>query len=394
VVLYTLVTIQFSIFRLLLFRMKTLLFSARIRRLLTAASLLILMIVVVPASRAVVVTGLYNVEFPVPDQSRQVRTAVFTKGLEEVLIRVSGNQSILQEIKPAGASAYVQQYSYADQPSDEKAAAGSRVTQSTAVTYILKVQYNAGKIISLLRENGQAVWGERRSEAVVWLGVRDGANRYVLKDSDASLLKAAVVQSANRRGLPIIWPINDLKDQQRLHFTDIWAAFAEPVKTASKRYTRGPAIVGRLSWTGSEWKGDWSLFVESSSYSWSLSGSDYNTLISEGIDLSADKIGKHYAVLERTDDTGPHLLVEINNIDSVQTYRKIQKFLDDLTAVRQTNAVRIDKENVVFRIDLRGDIDDFIRSVAIDKKLEPLVDSIQPGGGPEQQTVLRYSYRN
>jgi hypothetical protein len=354
-----------------------------------------LLIAVVPAARAVVVTGLYNVEFPVPDQSPHVRNAVFTKGLEEVLIRVSGNRSILQEIKPASASTYVQQYSYIEKPSDQKgdARSQSRATQPVAVSYMLNVKYNAGKITTLLRNNGQPVWGERRSEAVVWVAVRDGSNRYVLKDSDASLIKAAVTQSANRRGLPVIWPINDLKDQQQLGFTDLWAAFVGPVKTASKRYSKGPAIVGRLSWTGSEWKGDWSLFIESASHSWSLSGSDYNTVISEGIDLSADKIGRQYAVLDRTDTTGPHLLVEINNIDSVHTYRKIQKFLEDLAAVRQTNVVRIDKGNVVFRIDLRGDIDDFTRLVAIDRKLEPLVDSIEPGVGPEQQTVLRYSYR-
>ena len=375
--------------------MKALLFSAIIRRFLIAASLLLILAAVVPAAKAVVVTGLYDVEYPVPNQSRQVRNAVFAKGLEEVLIRVSGNRSIFREIKPASASTYVQQYSYLEKAPDEKGNAGSqsRATEPVAVSYRLKVQYNAGKIISLLRDNGQPVWGEHRSEAVVWVAVRDGTNRYVLKDSDTSLIKAAVTQSAIRRGLPVIWPINDLEDQQQLDFTDLWAAFAGPVRTASKRYSKGPAIVGRLLWTGNEWKGDWSLFIDSESHSWSLSGSDYNTVISEGIDLVAGKIGGHYAVLERTDAMGPHLLVEINNVDSVQTYRKIQKFLEDLAAVRQTNVVRIDQGSVVFRIDLRGDIDDFTRLVAIDRKLEPLVDSIAPGVGPQQQTVLRYSYR-
>lgn len=371
------------------------LLSVSARQSITAVSLLILLMVVVFTSPAAVVTGLYNVEFPVPDQSRKVRNAVFTKGLEEVLVRVSGNRSIMKEIKPANASAYVQQFSYVEKSVGEKVDAGSQrfATESAAISYSLKVKYNAGKIISLLRENSQPVWGEYRSEAVVWLAVRDGANRYVLKDSDASLLKASVVESANRRGLPIIWPINDLQDQQRLGFTDVWAAFAGPVRNASKRYSKGPAVVGRLSWTGSEWKGDWSLFVESSNYSWSLSGSDYNSVISQGMDHSADKIGKHYAVLERTDIAGPHLQVEIHNIDSVETYRKIQKFLEDLAAVRQTNVIRIDNDNVVFRVDLRGDIDDFTRLVAIGRNLEPLEDTIHPGAKPEQQLVLRYSYR-
>jgi len=370
--------------------MKTILSATHTLRFIAVASLLVLLVSIVPEASAVVVKNLYKVEFPVPDQSRIVRSAVFSKGLEEVLIRVSGSRSILQNVKPASASSYVQQFSYVEDQAGENTAG---VSQSANVSYLLKVQYNAGRIISLLRENGQPVWGEHRSEAVVWLAVRDGANRYVLKGSDNSLLKDSIELSANRRGLPVIWPVYDGKDRQQLPFADVWAAFGEPVKVASKRYTKGPAIVGRLSWTGSEWKGGWSLFVENSAYSWSLSGSDYNTVIAEGIDLSADKISKHYAVLERTGITEPDLLVEINNVDSVQTYRNIQKFLEGLTAVKQTRIARVENGLVAFLIDLRGDIDDFIRLVSTDKTLEPIVDSIQPGGDANQQTVLRYSYR-
>ena len=372
--------------------MKAILSVTNTTRYLVAASLLVLLVSFTPDASAVVVKNLYDVEFPVPDQSRHVRSAVFKKGLEEVLIRVSGSRSILQNVTPGNAASYVQQFHYIEDTKDEKTAG---VSQSKAASdwYTLKIQYNAGKIIGLLRENGQSVWGEHRSEAAIWLAVRDGSNRYVLKHSDSSLLRDSADLSASRRGLPLIWPIYDRKDQRQLPFVDVWAAFGEQVKVASKRYTKGPAIAGRLSWTGSEWKGDWSLFVENSAYSWSLSGSDYNTVIAEGIDLTADMIGKHNAVLDRTDITGPDLLVEINNVDSLQGYRKIQIFLEDLNAVRQTRVARLDKGQVVFRIDLRGDIDDFIRLVSTDKTLEPIVDSIQPGIGPHQQTVLRYSYR-
>jgi len=369
--------------------MKPILSVTNTTRYLVAASLLALLVSFTPEASAVVVKNLYAVEFPVPDQNRQVRSAVFKKGLEEVLIRVSGSRSILQNVTPGNAASYVQQFSYIEDTEDEKTA-----SKSASDWYTLKIQYNAGKIISLLRENGQSVWGEHRSEAVIWLAVRDGSNRYVLKDSDSSLLRNSAELSASRRGLPLIWPIYDRKDQQRLSFADVWAAFGEQVKVASKRYTKGPAIAGRLSWTGNEWKGDWSLFVESSAYSWSLNGSDYNSVIAEGIDLSADMIGKHNAVMDRTDITEPDLLVEINNVDSLQSYRKIQIFLEDLNAVRQTRVARLDKGQVVFRIDLRGSIDDFIRLVSTDKSLEPIVDSIPPGIGPHQQTVLRYSYRN
>ena len=367
--------------------MKTSLSVVNAIRSITAASLLLLL-VYIPEANAVVVRGLYDVEYPVPDQSRTVRTAVFNKGLEEVLIRVSGDRSVLKNLVPGSASAYVQQFSYVDEEDDASAA-----KKSGTEWYTLKIQYNAGKIISLLRENGLPVWGEHRSEAIVWLAVRDGANRYVLKESDNSLLKKSVDLAANRRGVPLVWPVYDSKDRQKLAFADVWAAFSDQVKAASRRYTKGPSIVGRLSWTGSEWKGDWSVFIDNAAYGWSLSGSDYNTLISQGIDLSADMIGKHYAVRERTGITGPGLLVEVNNVNSLQDYRKIQTFLQDLTAVRHVHLARVDQGKVAFTVDLRGNIDDFKRLVSTDKRLEPVIYSIPPAGDATRQNVLRYNYR-
>lgn len=356
---------------------------------LALAALLFLQLASLPEAGAVVLKHLYDVEYPVPNQSRQVRAAVFSKGLDEVLVRVSGSRSIVEEIRPGNASAYVRQYSYVEDESDEAAAAGASSTDS----YVLRVQYNAGKIINLLRENGKPVWGERRSEAIVWLAVRDGSNRYVLKGGDASLLRDSVEAAANRRGLPVIWPVYDREDRQRLGFTDVWAAFGEQVRVASKRYTQGPAIVGRLSWTGNEWKGDWSVFVDSSAYTGSFSGSDYNSVIAGGIDLSADRIGKHYAVLDRTGVSGPDLLVEIQNVHSVATYRKVQTFLEGLTAVRQTRVASVDDGMVLFRVDLRGDVDDFVRLVSTDRTLEPVADPLQALSPPSQRTFLRYSYR-
>jgi hypothetical protein len=370
--------------------MKTISFATGARRFIGATCLLLAQFVILPDAAAVVVKNLFDVEFPVPDQNKQIRAAVFTKGLEEVLIRVSGNRSVVQELTTGNAAAYVQQFSYVENPLDEEQKRGQ---QSFELTYILKVQYNAGKIIKLLRDNGQPVWGEHRSETVIWMAVRDGSNRYVLKDSDASLLKDSAESSADRRGLPLIWPAYDRKDRQQLDFTDVWAAFGEPVRVASKRYTRGPAIAGRLSWTGNEWQGDWSVFVDNSAYSGSVSGSDYNSVIAEGIDLSADMIGKHYAVLERAGVDEPDLLVQVDNVDSVQTYRKIQTFLEGLNAVRQANLARVDADSVLFRVNLRGDIDDFIRLVSTDRTLEPVPNPGYPGPGPAQQPVLHYSYR-
>ena len=369
--------------------------QSTIHQCVIALLVIALQYLITPNAHAIVVEDLYSVEYPVPDQSRQVRSAVFTKGLQEVLIRVTGSRDAVKQLKPGSASSYVQQFSYKEKEAEQEANETDIETVTTREEeFVLNVQFNADKIISLIRKNDLAVWGEHRSEAVVWLAVRDGVNRYVLKNNDESLLKQSVETSSVRRGLPVVWPKNDANDRKLLRFSDVWAAFETPVKAASKRYTKGPAIIGRLSWTGSKWKGDWTLYVENSSSNWSLSGSDYNALIAEAIDLSTDEIGKHYAVLERIDTMGAGLHVEINKVNSVTDYRKIQKFLEGLTAVKQTRLVRADKDIVVFEIDLRGGIDDFTRLVSTEKTLQPVIDSVRTGDNPDQQIVLRYQLQN
>ena len=365
------------------------------------SGLILLSFFAVPLAHAVVVKGMYRVEYPVPDQSRAVRTAVFKKGLEEVLVRASGRRNILQEIKTGSAASYVQQYSYTEQveeqPADGSTGNTDSVTAAVAQSYLLTVEYNAEKIIQLLRDNSQPVWGVYRNEALMWLAVRDGNNRYVLKAADSSLLKDAADDSTQRRGIPLVWPVYDKQDRAKMPFIDVWAAFEKPIKKASKRYTRGPVIVGRLSWNGSKWNGDWSLFVENASYSWTLSSMDYNALIAEAIDLSADEIGKHYAVLERHGMSEPGLLIEVSNIGSVQDFRAVQTFLGKLTAVRQTRVSRVENDSVEFVIDLRGDMNDFVRQVSTDRALEPVVDDDQPGSSPAanqgQSAQLKYHYR-
>lgn len=360
------------------------------------SGLILSALVFVPQAQAVVVKGMYRVEFPVPDQTRAVRTAVFNKGLEEVLIRASGRRNILKEIKTGSASAYVQQYSYAEQQQPiADSGVDSRGQLKTAVpkSYLLTVEYNPGKIVQLLRDNNQPVWGVYRNQALMWLAVRDGTSRYVLKDTDNSLLKDAADDSMQRRGVPLVWPVYDKQDRNKMRFVDAWAAFEKPVKEASKRYTTGPVIVGRMSWNGSKWNGDWSLFVENASYTWTLSSTDYNALIAEAIDLSADEIGKHYAVLERQGINEPGLLIEVGNIDSVEDFRAVQTFLNKLTAVRQTSVSRVENNRVEFVVDLRGDMNDFVRQVSTDRALQPVVKDIQPGTSPEQSAQLKYLYR-
>lgn len=324
---------------------------------------------------AVVVQGLFEVEISVPDESRAIRQAALADGLAEILVRISGDRSILQKIKPPSANAYVKQFRYiAIESKAPDVTEQDQANDQAIARHRLWVQYNATRIMDLLRRNSVPIWGEHRSQVVIWLAVRDGTNQYILREQDISLIKTQANASFQRRGIPAIWPRNDARDQQQLRFADVWAGFVEPMQQASKRYTTGPVVSASMAWNGYSWAGDWSLFMARESRRWALEDQDYDALISQAVDLVADAMGQKFAVLEATDIQGlQQILVEIDQVESVKEFRRVQKYLSSLPVVQSVWLSQVEPERVAFKLTLRSEVDDFLKLIKADTRMVPLV---------------------
>jgi len=182
---------------------------------------------------AELVNDFYDVTLPVADESSAVRDAAMADGLAEMLIRQSGDGSILQKIEPPRATSYVKQYRYEPlSPPDPNNPDAKQI----------RMQYNSTLVMDLLRQNQLPIWGDHRLPAVVWLAVRDGTNQYVLRAGDASVIKTQVDKLLRQRGIPDTWPTYDQQDQAIVKFADIWAGFSGPLQKASVRYGQGPIL--------------------------------------------------------------------------------------------------------------------------------------------------------
>ena len=336
---------------------------------------------------AVVVEGLFEVEMPVLDESKAIRRAALDDGLIEVLIRVSGDSNILERIKAPVGNSYVKRFEYSVQAAEVPGGETSKQ---------LWVRYNATRVLDFLRKQAIPIWGEHRSQAVIWMAVRDGSQRYILKDKDSSLIKSKTNMALSRRGIPMLWPKNDARDQETVSFADIWAGFTEPLKQTSKRYSSGPVIVATMSWNGQIWQAEWSLLMDDKVRKWSLSGRDYVALIARATDLLADVMGQKFAVLETTDVSQQKMLaLEVNQVKSVEDFRRIEKYLSSLSAVQSVQLSQVESERVFFDLSLRTKVDDLlnlIQSGAVMVRLpdEPvgteLVENVQTN--PAAQSVF------
>ena len=312
---------------------------------------------------AVVVEDLFEVDMPVLDESKAIRRAALDDGLIEVLIRVSGDSNILEKVKAPASNDYVKQFKYLVQAAEE---AGGEASQR------LWVRYNETKMLDFLRKQAIPVWGKHRSQLVMWLAVRDGSQRYILKNSDVSLIKSKTDAALGHRGIPVIWPKNDALDQQDVRFADIWAGFPDPIKQASKRYSQGPVIAANMSWNGRVWKAGWSLFMDDKVRKWSLSGADYATLIARATDLAADAMGQGFAALESFGVSQQKTLtVEVGRVASVKDFRRIEKYLSSLSAVQSVQLSQVESERVFFDLILRTKADDLLTLIQSGSVMAP-----------------------
>ena len=344
----------------------------------TMLSCCILMLAVASArADAPVEQSLFDVVVRVPDESSAVQRGAFTKGLQQVLIRLSGDSQVLGKLKLPPATRYVKQYRYdkLDAPVDETGLLTRDQLQ-------LWMQFDADKVQSLLWQNGLPVWSPQRDRMVVWLAVRDGTQHYLLRRGDSSLIKNAVEQAARARGLPVVWPLYDAADQKMVRFADVWAGFQQPLLQASSRYANGAVLVGNLTWDGDKWVSEWSVLDAGKDMRRRYHNADYATVISQAFDQIADELGARYAVLEDDSAADARLArVEIKGVNSIDQYQQAEKLLSSLATVKSTLLTELFDDYAVFRVAIRTSVEDFLQRMQRKRQLKQLavpVASITP----------------
>ncbi len=312
---------------------------------------------------------MFEVSLPVISQDKDIRKAAFEQGFIEVLARVSGSGIAAAQLDISKASRYVQQYRYLalDKPVQPPEQPGS--LDIPLAKHNLWIQFNQGRIKKLLRESGLSIWGQERPTVLLWLAVRDGGNRYILRQRDQSAIKQAVEKEARRRGLPVVWPKFDNVDQRSLVFADVWGNFWEPVIKASERYKTDAIMIGRMNWVNNSWQVDWSLQLNKKIDSWRLKTLDLQVLMASGIDVATDQIASRFAVLEDMGNEG-ELIIQINNINHVRGYARVSHYLSSLAPVKNVFATRALKDSVRFQIEMIGNADDLKRIIALGKTLQ------------------------
>ncbi|MFU8895817.1 MAG: DUF2066 domain-containing protein [Gammaproteobacteria bacterium] len=285
----------------------------------------------VSAAQAARVTDLYEAEVVY----QGAREDGFRVALGEVLVRMTGRRDAADRPAVAplldDAGAYMQQF--------RQLAPGR-----------LWVAFDGRALERALEQLQQPLWGTERPSTLLWVAVDAGGGKRFVVGSTAEFeeeadIHAAIVEVANRRGLPMVFPLMDAEDRERASFAEVWGGFEDSIRAASERYGVDAVLVGRLA-ADDMGHGRWTLYSFDGEERWSGG-------VADSIERLADRFAARYAVVSSGETRTVQLAV--SGLTSIEDYGRVSRFLSSLTAVQTLAVEAVERDQVLFRVALRGE---------------------------------------
>ncbi|MEM7431404.1 MAG: DUF2066 domain-containing protein [Pseudomonadota bacterium] len=295
------------------------------------------------AASAVEVPSLFTAQVPLNHRLRNPRDAAIRDALDEVLMRVSGaelvnDRDLVDALFPDPGS-YMVQFRPAE---DDQ----------------LWVRFDGDAIESVLRRSGQAVWGSDRPATVLWIAVDWGRGERQIVGADDNLrgpgarrtadrnrqLRERILEAAERRGIPVFFPLLDAEDLENVSFSDIWGGFHEPIYAASERYDVNSVLIGRVSAASSQ-RNRWTYSFAGDEQFWNGEPEAVINLISER--LASEFAIEGNAPVRRVD-------LRVGGIDSIAAYGEIQNVLSDAGVIERFSIDEVIGDTIRYSVDVHG----------------------------------------
>lgn len=322
---------------------------------------------------------LYSTTVPVDSRTTPDRTKALKQALNDVFVKVSGEQVAASHpsLEPAmrQVNNMVSQYRY--QQDDPEA-------------LLLSVTFDEDAVNFALMEAELAVWDGFRPVNIVWAAVDINGRRYMVTQSEeqpqVAQIREELQRLAAQRGMSIIFPLGDLSDRRAVNASDIWGGFQNRIVKASQRYDSDGIVVAKLTARGPDnYQIDWNTSLgRERDYSY-RNNATLTTVLKDPVNSMADISANLYAKAFDQIDQATLIVTELNE---VQDYAKVYAYLKQLNTVADVQLVEFAVPNVVFSIKLSGRLASFEKNLSLDGMLMP---SVEPELFAESNTVI-YRY--
>jgi hypothetical protein len=222
----------------------------------------------------------------------------------------------------------------------------------------LWVSFDGSAVERTLRQGGHLVWGSERPLTLVWLAVDWGdGSREIIGAADEPTLSATddlvsreqilrerILDAAERRGLPLLFPLLDVEDLSALSFADVWGGFDDAVLGASTRYDVDSVLIGRIRGDGMSFA-RWTHYFGGEMRSW---GGDIEPVVN----LLADSLAAEFAI----GGNAPleEVALEVAGVTTVEAYASLQQLLREVVVIDELRITRVDGDRIVYSVMAHG----------------------------------------
>ncbi|MDQ2078494.1 DUF2066 domain-containing protein [Marinimicrobium sp. ABcell2] len=316
------------------------------------------------------VVDIYRAEVLVASQSASERRAAARQAFEELVQRVSGDRSAADHQQVREAIAQAQDYIYEFNYSSTRETLEVDGREVPAMRLALK--FSPGAVESLLRSAGLPLWPANRPSVLVWLVTEDSDGlRQIIDDDRRQLLR----QHAQKRGLPLILPLQDLEDRLAISARELWSMDESAVRRASNRYSANAILVGRYSRTSSGMvRSNWQLYHPLGDPAFALDAESPSELLSLALDRVAEHFAGLYAITPR--EEGPDAtIIQVSGVSDFGSYKSAQSYLEGLALVRRAELVALRPDALTIRLYVEGDLSRLLSTLSMDGQLVPSAQS-------------------
>lgn len=307
----------------------------------------------------------YAIELQVNTQTEDERKQTFTKALDQVLTKNSGNPKIttLAPIKTAlsNPSLYIQRYTYVTHN-----LAGTAVGQPTL---FLQVQFNQAAITQLLHLATQPEQKTDKQQILVWLVKVVASGNKIMEDERSNDGIAAILKkSAQHFDISTIFPISDLEDTNHIKANDVCNLNMAIIKDASARYKTPTIVAGCITEPGANnmWTSQWLLLRENTSNNFSFSGAKAEDVIMQVMSVIASKAT---GIAKQPSNQTKKLTLRVVNVNGLNQYNEVVQYLNTFNQTTQIDLLKIGPTEVELGMNTKGDKQAFIAMLNAQNKL-------------------------
>lgn len=347
---------------------KSLMFQVR-----TFLFYLVCILLAAPTSQAAIVEDLYQTKVDIKDQSQRTQQRAVRKALQKVLIKVSGNDELLDHpiIKDhvKRAADFLRSYRYE--------------IEQGQIKYV--AEFDQQSVEKMIRVAGFPIWDSRRPDTLIWLAIEDPRllQREMLSETSNSPVSQLMFDTAQERGIAISLPLLDLTDIQQVSLFDVWGGFSQTIYAGSGRYGTDYVMSARIYFDdGSQqeaeqsvmpsepmWKSDWQIMRNEQIIAGSVQLPNISDVSVALVNLLADQLANTYAISTEPGSGKGSVLISMDNVPNIKQYMQVKRLLESLSVVLKVTLIQQSKTTSMFELHLIGDVKDLTNALRLEDKV-------------------------